>query len=228
MSIMSKERVAQHANVLIALGFESLVAIGLYAYGAWTNHSWQYWYFIWNLFLAWLPLVFAYTLIQYLKKHLWFSWQAVVLSVLWLGFLPNSFYMLSDFIHLGNVVRVDLDFDVIMIAAFAVAGLTLGFSSLYLIHRELIKRFAVIRAHMAIVAILLLCGFAVYLGRDLRWNTWDILVNPAGVLFDVATPIISSSNPEVFSTTLGYFALLGSIYTVVWQFVRSIAGSARI
>lgn len=214
-------------GVLVALGLQSLVAIALFFVGAWRNDSFQYWYIIWNLFLAWLPLLFAYTLSEYLKTRPWVSWQGVLLSALWLGFLPNSFYMLSDFIHLGDVVRVDLVADVIMFAAFATAGLTLGFSSVYLVHRQLIKRLRLGKAHLIIAIVFLLCGFAIYLGRDLRWNTWDILVNPAGILFDVSEPIVDpAANPETFSTTLGFFALLGSIYTVAWHYVKILRTNA--
>jgi uncharacterized membrane protein len=218
---MKRERKARYTRVLAVLGFQSLVAIALFLVGAWRNHSSEYWYLIWNLFLAWLPLVFAFTLSRFLKKRPWVSWQGVLLSILWLGFLPNSFYMLSDFIHLGGVVRVDLVFDVIMFSSFAITGLTLGFTSLYLIHIELLKRIRFVRAHLTIAVVLLLCGFAIYLGRNLRWNSWDILVNPSGILFSVSDPILDpGSQPETFSTTFGFFALLGSIYAVAWNYIQ--------
>src|SRR5665213_1756657 len=162
MSGMQKELRARHRSVLAVLILQSLVAIGLYLVGAWRNHSSEYWYLVWNLFLAWVPLGLAYVLFRYLKKNPWFSWQGVLLTLVWLGFLPNSFYMISDFIHLGSQPRIDLVFDTIMFAAFAISGLTLGFTSLFLIHKQLLKRMALNRAHLIIAFVLLACGFAIY------------------------------------------------------------------
>jgi uncharacterized membrane protein len=222
MSMVRDHRV-NYTGVLWALFLQSLVTIGFFVIGAWRNDSTQYWYFLWNLVLAWLPLIFAFNLAKFLKKNRWVSWQGILLTVLWLGFLPNSFYMVSDFIHLGNVIRADPVFDVAMFASFAISGLVLGFTSLYLVHRELVKRLKPTRAHWLIAGVLLLSSFAIYLGRDLRWNTWDILINPAGIIFDVTDPIINpGTHPETFSTTFGFFGLLGSVYIVIWQFIKSI------
>jgi uncharacterized membrane protein len=77
-------------------------------------------------------------------------------------------------------------------------------------------------AHIMIASVLLLCSFAIYLGRYLRWSTWDVLVNPAGVVFDVSDRIINPvSHGQTFSTTLTFFLLLGSMYLVIWQAIRA-------
>jgi uncharacterized membrane protein len=78
-----------------------------------------------------------------------------------------------------------------------------------------------------VAIILLLCSFAIYLGRYLRWNTWDILVNPAGILFDVSDRFINpAAYPRTFSTTACFFVLLGSAYVFVWSAVAAIRRSA--
>jgi uncharacterized membrane protein len=75
--------------------------------------------------------------------------------------------------------------------------------------------------------VLLLCSFAIYLGRYLRWNSWDVLFNPAGLVFDVSEPFINpTSHPQVFTTTLMFFVLLASIYIVCYQLV-ALAREAR-
>jgi uncharacterized membrane protein len=58
------------------------------------------------------------------------------------------------------------------------------------------------------------------MGRYLRWNSWDVLFNPAGLIFDVSEPFVNpAGHPQVFTTTLMFFVLLGSIYAVGYQLV---------
>src|SRR5437762_3296801 len=93
---------------ILALIIASSVSLALFAYGAWRNHSLEFGYLVWNLFLAWLPLLFAIRLVFVLRQKQWSSWEGIAWSLLWLVFLPNSFYMISDFIHLQEVQRVDV------------------------------------------------------------------------------------------------------------------------
>lgn len=202
----------------LALGISSLVSVLLYVLGAVSNHSTVFGYMIWNLFLAWLPVVFAVWLGRSLYHRLWSNWLPLLLTVLWLGFLPNSFYMISDFIHVQEVRRVDLLYDIVMFASFILNGVILGFLSVYLVHGQLLRRVRRPMATTLIGLVLLLCSFAVYLGRDLRWNTWDILINPTGVLLGVSDPIVNPhAHPQAFTTTITFFVLLASLYVVVYQ-----------
>ncbi|HSX23761.1 MAG TPA: DUF1361 domain-containing protein, partial [Candidatus Saccharimonadales bacterium] len=80
---------------------------------------------------------------------------------------------------------------------------------------------------VVITCVFALISFAIYLGRSLRWNTWDLLVNPAGLLFDISERVLHPlSHPQVFVTTLTFFVLLTSIYLVVWNFLAAITMTA--
>lgn len=206
-------------SLLLASG-ASLV---LYGAGAVRNSNSDYSYMIWNLFLAWIPLLLVVWLIRVLRRKRWSSWQGISLSVLWLGFLPNSFYMVTDYIHLRDTLRVDVLYDTVMLTAFVCTGLALGYSSLYLFHAELRKRLPHRSAARVITFILLLCSMAIYLGRDLRWNTWDLFVNPAGILFDVSDRLIDPrAHPQMFVTILSFFLLLSVFYVCIWKLIRAL------
>lgn len=206
---------------VVALGISSLVSVGLFAYGALRDHSLASAYLVWNLFLAWLPLLFSVRLMSVLRHKLWSSWEAIATSFLWLVFLPNSFYIISDFIHLQEVQRVDVLYDALMMVSFVVTGLVLGFSSLYLVHLQLRRRFSPTEAGIWAGLMLLICSIAVYIGRDLRWNTWDILVNPGGLLFDISDRIEHpSAYPQMLLIIAAFFVLLGSIYNMLWRGTR--------
>lgn len=205
-----------------ALGLASLMSLVLFVAGALRGITISYSYMIWNLFLAWLPLLFIGWLIHMLQHKRWSSWQGIALSLLWLGFLPNSFYLVSDFIHLQDAVGTEVIYDAVMFTAFTLNGLLLGYTSLYLFQNELRKRLPASTVRNIIGLILLLCSFAVYLGRDLRWNTWDVLLNPAGILFDVSDRLISPlSYPRMFVITGAFFALLATMYYVILKIVQA-------
>lgn len=206
---------------LLALALSGAVSLGLFAYGALRNHSFIYSYLVWNLFLAFLPLVFAVRLSSILKHKRWSSWEGLAVSFLWLVFLPNSFYMISDFIHIQEVPRVDLLFDVVMFTSFIYNGVVLGFSSLYLMHMRLAERLRRREAGGLIALTLLLCSFAIYIGRDLRWNSWDIVTNPGGLLFDVSDRLTHpSAYPQMTVTVVTFFVLLLSMYVLLWRGIR--------
>jgi len=202
----------------------SLLSVGFFVVCAIENHSNAFWYLIWNLFLAWLPLVFVLCLLPVITRYGWTSWLGILLTLLWLTFLPNSFYMVSDFIHLQDFARVNIVFDAVTFASFVLTGLLVGFTSVYLVHIELIKRIRKFNAWGWVSLVLALCSFAIYLGRDLRMNSWDIFTNPAGILFNVTDPIVNPrAHALAFTTTLTFFIFLISFYVVVWHLVSAIA-----
>jgi uncharacterized membrane protein len=214
-----RRRWSPRERVAISLAGMTVVSVILYIAGAVANHSLQFDYLLWNLFLAWLPLLITICLLRSLRSHLWSSSGPLLLTLLWLVVLPNSFYMISDFVHVQDVARHNLLYDIVMFTSFIFTATMLGFCSLYMVHAELRKRVTLRTSWLLVGIILFLCSFAIYLGRNLRWNSWDVLVNPAGILFDVSDHIIHPLNSGVlFTTTASFFVLLGSLYVVGWQF----------
>ncbi len=208
---------------VLTLLLASLASVLLFVYGAYRNRSSAFDYFIWNLFLAWLPLLFAGWLVRVLRRKSWSSWEGLSVSVLWLLFLPNSFYMVSDFIHLQEVRRVDVLYDAVMFTSFIFVGVVLGLSSLYLVHREFAKRFTRVGSTAWLAVVFVLCGFAIYLGRDLRWNSWDVFTNPGGLLFDVSDRLLHpSAYSQMFLTVGTFFVLIGTMYSLTWKAVQLI------
>ena len=179
-----------------------------------------YWFLAWNLFLAWVPLAAIMMLKERLQKEAWLSSLSVGLTAVWLFFLPNSFYVMTDVIHLQSRGDISIMFDAVLIMSFALNGLILGYMSLGIMHRLLMARMRTARAHQVIALVLLLSSFAIYLGRYLRWNSWDVLVSPTGLLFDVSERFI---NPivhiQTYDMTLVFFAFLSVFYIFTFRLV---------
>ena len=198
------------------------LSVMLFIVRALGRQSTWLWFLNWNLLLAWVPLLLVSLLANFLKRNPWISWQGIGLTAAWLLFLPNSFYLVSDFIHLPLSARATLLYDSALIFSFAVTGFVLGIASLYGMHRLLLTRLKSSTAWTYIATVIALCSFAIYLGRYLRWNTWDILFNPAGLLFDVTDRIVNPSNYEqTFVTTLLFFVLILCFYLAAWQLMPS-------
>ncbi len=82
-------------------------------------------------------------------------------------------------------------------------------------------------AGRVIAFIFLICSFAIYIGRDLRWNTWDVLLKPGGLLFDVSDRLLHPSvYPEMLTTTVTFFIFITGFYYVI-RSTYKIAKTAR-
>lgn len=196
----------------------TLLSVGLYWGRVFATGTGHLAFLNWNLILAWLPLWFAWWLASTLKTRRWYSANAVILTLFWLMFLPNSFYIVTDFIHLKPGTGISLLYDVILIMSFTLTGLLLGCMSVFILHKELIRRVSKRRVLDILGSVFLLSGFAIYLGRNLGYNSWDLLANPFGILLDVSDRIAS---PDVYgsmySTTLLFFVFISAVYAAFYN-----------
>src|SRR5690606_6491486 len=114
-------------------------------------------------------------------------------------------------------------FDVVMLTSFMLNGLALGFYSVFLVHKELKRYFSSHFAMAVIGLVFLLCSFATYLGRFTRWNSWDILLQPFGLLFDVSDRFVNPAmHDETYLATSSLFIVLFGAYLVIWTAYSSV------
>jgi uncharacterized membrane protein len=117
-------------GVLQSLLFATLLCLAFYFYRLYDLRAIGLTYLPWNLFLAWLPLGIMAILIRLLRTRLWSDWLPIAVTIAWLLFLPNSFYLVSDYIHLQDVSDAAILYDVVMFTMFVFTGLLLGYASL--------------------------------------------------------------------------------------------------
>lgn len=201
-----------------SVGLEAGGSVALYIIRVVAYRDATFGYMTWNLLLAALPLMFCAFLVTNLASESWLSKKNLLATALWLGFLPNSFYLVTDLIHIAEVGSGTVLFDSVMLLSFALTGLLIGYASLVLVHRELRQRLNARSANTIVAIILLACSFAIYLGRYMRWNTWDVIINPIGLLANVVDSIIvPQEGSPVLQTTLLFFGFLGLTYLVILQ-----------
>ncbi len=191
-------------RLLVGCGALSAACVGLVA---WINlaigvpsHD----YLVWNLVLAWVPLVSALAIEQArgVARRAW-------LLALWLAFLPNAPYLVTDLVHLGAHGRaVPPVLDAATLAVAAVTGLVLGFSSVALVERRLRETLGRFATAVSLGA-LALASVGVYFGRVLRLNSWDLLARPRLVLAAVAEGLLDpQAHPLALTGTLALAAFL--------------------
>jgi uncharacterized membrane protein len=209
-----------------SLGLLSLLCLGLLAFRIISTHSTKYLFIPGNLALAWASLVFVWLLARGLQRRRWKSWPNGILTALWLIFLPNSWYVLTDLIHVYPSGQISELYDIALVGSLVLCGFFLGFTSLYLFHRELLKRFNRQKSLWIIEGVILLSSFAIYLGRILRWNSWDVIKNPGGLILNITDRIVDPfAHVSSFAVTALFFVTLSVMYLAFWIFVQPEAHS---
>ena len=144
----------------------------------------QHLYLVWNLFLAWLPLFLAMRLEHLESRDRVQGWHFWGTAIAWLLFFPNAPYIFTDLTHVKFVARGRWWTDLIVILFFAITGLVLAFLSLHRMHGVVARRRGWLAGWMFVIGVAFLSGFGVYLGRFERWNSWDVVTNPFGLIAD--------------------------------------------
>jgi uncharacterized membrane protein len=171
-------------------------------------------FLLWNLILAWVPLLFAIGAYVRARAHL--DLGVVLLLVPWLLFFPNAPYLLTDFVHLGEG-PAPLWYDGLMLSAFAWTGLLLGFASLYLVQMIARHAFGDGIAWLMVLALLALGSVGVYVGRFIGLNSWDALLHPLQVA-DILRDQVSSVPLRMVGALLALLAFLAVGYLAVYSF----------
>lgn len=217
----SNNPVPSARRFIASLALLSFVSCGLLLARLFSSDSSRYGFLAWNLFLAAIPAVLAWWLAGRIRKFGWANWKQAGLTLLWVSFLPNSFYLITDLIHLQPNYEADLLFDVTLLMSFIISGFILGIASMFIVHKEIIKRTSQRYAYAWVGLIFLAVSFAITLGRYTRWNTWDILLRPAGLLFDVSDRLLNPGvHFQTYQTTVTLFLLIFCTYITVWEAFR--------
>lgn len=149
----------------------TLFSATLLTYRILKSEGLSYIFLAWNLFLALIP----WWISNYLKQKESLQLKHVPLIGIWLLFIPNSPYILTDLFHLKLRPYMPLWFDLVLVLSFALIGMIVFLKSL----KDML---AILKAYVSSLlftlltpVVFLLISFGLYLGRYLRFNSWDII-----------------------------------------------------
>jgi uncharacterized membrane protein len=202
--------------VLAALGVASGICLALELVRERHFAAYDFRFLIWNLILAWIPLLLALLVYDRYRRSPNVL-RLLPAAALWLLFLPNAPYIVTDFVHLSAGSRPPLWYDGVELSAFAWVGMLLGFVSLYLVHAVARQRFGGLAGWSGVLAVLALVSAGVYLGRVKRWNSWDLLTQPGTKLAQLHAHLGDpASLARAFGVTVVTTLLLALAYLVFY------------
>lgn len=172
----------------------------------------------WNLFLAFVPWMCSSALVFFPKlqeKKI----SAAFLVLVWILFFPNAPYIFTDLLHLSKKTVMPKWFDLILILSFAWTGLVYGFISLFDIEKLLLRFLSKTKVMLLSSVFLFTTGFGIYLGRYLRWNSWDVLREPYLLFYDISERI---TDPFSHPATWGMTVLMGILLNMMYISFRMI------
>lgn len=203
------------------LGLTSSLCFVLLVCRIYFSSSFYYGFLLWNLFLAWIPLLLSHAIV----KQNFLSNPKIIIYLLfaaWLLFFPNAPYILTDLFHLRKTQNIPLWYDLVLIISFAWNGLMLGFVSLLEIQKFLNEKYAPQISWLIVIVVLVLSGFGIYLGRYERWNSWDILTNPVSLSLNIIDSVVNPfAHPKTIGVTVLFSAFLIINYLTLFILVKS-------
>lgn len=206
---------------LIALAGLTIAGLSMTVARGFITGNW--WFFImltWNLFLAWFPLGVVLVLrdlrASAAERPLFGSTEVLLAGLtVWLAFLPNAPYIITDLFHIQHVPMPLLWFDTMTLFVFAMTGLLCGLYSTLLVHRMLRPLLGTAQTWLLMLGCQFLSGFGIYLGRFGRWNSWNVLSSPV----DLVRAIVFAYRDHLsIKLTLAYGFVLVVLYVSFWWY----------
>lgn len=169
-------------TMFFLLAGATIISVAIWRVRSEFSGTVHYAFLIWNLFLAWIPFIIAYFTYTISLNRKWIYVVIPIAAFFWLLFFPNAPYILTDFQHLAGTWRdVPVWYDVMLLIWFAFTGLLLGMVSLFLMQEVIRREFGRWVGWGFVTLVTALTSTGVYVGRFLRWNSWDVFRNISGM-----------------------------------------------
>ena len=187
----------------------------------------SYYFLVWNLFLAWIPyLMTAHGRTRSCRTGTlaWF----ILYFLGWLFCIPNAFYIITDLFHLSDFYSDNAApawYDLVMILSFAWNGLILGFLSVHQMQRIIRRRWPAARESYFLYPVMGLNALGIYTGRYLRFNSWDVLMNPFKLMANLTSILLHPlAYRNAWGMMLSFSVLLTLIYLMLQKIGRAMPG----
>lgn len=213
---MKNKRLTCNLNFLLSFSIFNLIT---FIARSLILNTFYFWFLLWNLFLAWIPYLLALKISKIYKTHKLNRslkyFLIILLGLVWIIFFPNAPYILTDLIHVRSTNPFYLFSGFAIVILYSINGLLLGFASLKIIQKIVTKEFGARLSLLFTFCVLLLTSYGIYLGREIRLNSWDIFLNPSLVFSEVFN--LLSSNIyffKILQVVIFFFLTISSLYLI--------------
>lgn len=166
----------------------------------------------WNIFLAIIPFVISSILIYLNQKEKLKNYFFILMGVVWLLFIPNAPYLITDLIHIGVVRSVPVIYDAFLLFGVSWLGFYIWLNSTWQIESIIREKISKINTQMVMFLIILATSFGIYLGRFLRLNSWDIFSDSVYFLRILHQKLIQKSDPKAYLYIVLFTFFLYTLY----------------
>ena len=195
----------------VSLGFTMILLAFRITYAG----NLSYIFYVWNLFLAIVPLLVS----RKLQLHESLSRKALLMLATWILFLPNAPYVVTDLFHYRERWPVPKWYDLVLVTSAAWNGLMAGFISVMQVENFILRLMSAKKTRLIIMFVFLLCGYGIYIGRFLRFNSWDVVTDPLALLIVSSRHVLLPFQYlSVWKFTLLFSIMLVIIYYMLKQF----------
>ncbi|RZK46375.1 MAG: DUF1361 domain-containing protein [Pedobacter sp.] len=206
------------------LTWSAIFSVSMVVVRIWYTNEYTFVFMPWNLFLAVVP----YCLLQ-LFGHRVLSRSKTgafaLVFITWLLFVPNTFYMITDLFHLYQRDTVPKWFDLVLLMSFAWNGLILGTLSIRKMEKLLAIRFPGLPGNLFVASMMLLNAFGVYLGRYLRFNSWDVVANPFDLFLQILDLVFQPTDYKgAWAMILSFAVMMTIMYQMLKKLSRRLGG----
>jgi uncharacterized membrane protein len=193
-------------------------SIGLLAVRLLYTKNDVYIFYLWNIFLALVPLLCSRRLL--IENRI--GVKSVLLFGGWLLFLPNAPYLVTDLFHFQARSDSPAWFDMILVTSASWNGVAIGIISLLQVEYFMKGQFSKKWVRIISYSCILLCGYGIYLGRFLRYNSWDVVTDPIPLFSSVYQSVRDpAAHSGAWAFTLIFSGLLAVMYGMIKQLQRS-------
>ncbi|MGB8192473.1 MAG: DUF1361 domain-containing protein [Chitinophagaceae bacterium] len=172
-------------------------------------------FLVWNLFLAYVPY-FLSSWLQYHPAWIEDKRKFAAAFICWLLFIPNSFYILTDLFHLRSFFSMPMWFDLALLLSFAWNGLLAGIISVRQMEKMMKLQVNYKHELYFVFPIMWMNALGIFIGRYLRFNSWDVLSSPFGLVSDMAAMVLHPIYfKDAWAMIFCYAALMSLIYVTL-------------
>lgn len=198
--------------IVLSLAFTVILIV----FRIYTTGKITFLYFNWNLFLAALPLLFS-RLLKYCNA---LNIKACIVLLSWLIVLPNAPYLITDIIHFRERPPISKWFDLLLVTSAAWNGLMLGVISLMQVEFFLQKHVVQWKLNIIMFSTIFLCSYGIYLGRFMRYNSWDVIADPSELVYHIGGQML---RPQQHFNTWAFTLLFGVMFWIFYYTIRQLA-----
>ncbi|NEQ53155.1 MAG: DUF1361 domain-containing protein [Leptolyngbya sp. SIO3F4] len=176
-------------------------------------------FMVWNSFLALIPLTLSFWLFRgrgsHARKLPWWIGLAIFVA-----FLPNAPYVLTDIIHLVHDIRSGASVWAIALILVPQYILFIGLGtiaytlSIVNLGRYLSREGKTRWVWPVEITLHGLTAIGIYLGRFLRFNSWDLVTMPNTVVSDTLSLLVTKWPLAVM---IGTFVIIATIHWLLKQ-----------